>query len=433
MGRASIEPARGVRIFSKTSYALTFDFIDPRAPDLFADARWRPHVATTNAHDKENIKWVNAYLARIKQQIHDHTFDPIVEFPGYSRSKKLAEVIKDNTITVAKVLNDYIKSDEAIDNTKSYTLKKYREKVENIFIPAFGDVPADNLTRPQVQDALVKNRGRIVSKKTIGNDMCILRKAFIWHMGRDASFNNNIFYGWRPIAKGKKRSRPDIKPFLHDEVMAILAAVDKAYPDTKQYQGKQVAEQFRNIITVMYWEGLRISEFVGLRWDQIDFENETITIETPMIEGEEHDEAKTEQGDRTIDMYGDTKAALLSQRKIVQLKSPFVFLNPIAGIPFQSTKYFQDKFTRILKAAGVEYRAPKQLRHSWATYALAAGEDPKFVAGHLGHTDPAFTMKTYYRYVKNLYPNAGKALEKMRKYAAEETEDDIDQDDREAN
>lgn len=57
-----------------------------------------------------------------------------------------------------------------------------------------------------------------------------------------------------------------------------------------------------------------------------------------------------------------------------------------------------------LRAAGVEANRANGmhvLRHSYATAALAGGEDIRTVAAHLGHDDPAFTLRTY------THPHAG--------------------------
>ncbi len=35
------------------------------------------------------------------------------------------------------------------------------------------------------------------------------------------------------------------------------------------------------------------------------------------------------------------------------------------------------------------------LRHTFASLLVALGEDPRYVMGRLGHTDPAFTLRLY--------------------------------------
>jgi len=49
-------------------------------------------------------------------------------------------------------------------------------------------------------------------------------------------------------------------------------------------------------------------------------------------------------------------------------------------------------------------------RHTFATHALASGEDPGWVARMLGHTTLTMLMTRYYRYVPNLTRQDGKLL-----------------------
>jgi integrase len=39
--------------------------------------------------------------------------------------------------------------------------------------------------------------------------------------------------------------------------------------------------------------------------------------------------------------------------------------------------------------------SPHKLRHTFASLLVALGNDPAYVMGQLGHTDPAFTLRVY--------------------------------------
>ena len=58
-----------------------------------------------------------------------------------------------------------------------------------------------------------------------------------------------------------------------------------------------------------------------------------------------------------------------------------------------STAYSAMK--RILKRAGLPAIRFHDLRHTFATHALASGVDAKTLAGILGHTNASFTLDTY--------------------------------------
>ena len=50
-----------------------------------------------------------------------------------------------------------------------------------------------------------------------------------------------------------------------------------------------------------------------------------------------------------------------------------------------------------MNLTGTKGRRPvfHDLRHSYASYAIASGIDPVTVAGILGHSDPSITMRIY--------------------------------------
>ncbi|MEM3594827.1 MAG: hypothetical protein QXS27_08845, partial [Candidatus Jordarchaeaceae archaeon] len=59
---------------------------------------------------------------------------------------------------------------------------------------------------------------------------------------------------------------------------------------------------------------------------------------------------------------------------------------------------------------GVRYRPPYQMRHTFATLAISAGENINWVARMLGHKSPVMTLEKYNRYVPNLTRADGQAL-----------------------
>jgi integrase len=54
-----------------------------------------------------------------------------------------------------------------------------------------------------------------------------------------------------------------------------------------------------------------------------------------------------------------------------------------------------------------------ETRHTFASWALAAGESPEWVARTLGHVNTSMVYKTYGLYIPNLTRHDGSALEKL--------------------
>ena len=70
---------------------------------------------------------------------------------------------------------------------------------------------------------------------------------------------------------------------------------------------------------------------------------------------------------------------------------------------------------RALTKSGVRYRRLYETRHTFASWALAAGESPEWVAKTLGHVDTTMIYRTYGCYIPHLTRKDGSAFE--RQYA----------------
>lgn len=66
-----------------------------------------------------------------------------------------------------------------------------------------------------------------------------------------------------------------------------------------------------------------------------------------------------------------------------------------------------------MKKSGLPYRRMYETRHTFASWALAAGETPEWEARTLGHVDTSMVYKTYGRYIPNLTRQDGSAFERQ--------------------
>ena len=66
-----------------------------------------------------------------------------------------------------------------------------------------------------------------------------------------------------------------------------------------------------------------------------------------------------------------------------------------------------------MKKSGLLYRRMYEARHTFASWALAAGEAPEWVAKTPGHIDTSMVYRTYGCYIPNLTRKDGSAFEKQ--------------------
>ena len=119
------------------------------------------------------------------------------------------------------------------------------------------------------------------------------------------------------------------------------------------------------MILVAYRHGLRASELVDLRWDQVEFGTATLHVR------------RVKQGTpSTHPILGDELRALRRLQREQEPKSPFVFTSE-RGAPFSTAG-----FARVIERAGREAKLafkahPHMLRHACG-YALASkGHDTR--------------------------------------------------------
>lgn len=151
-------------------------------------------------------------------------------------------------------------------------------------------------------------------------------------------------------------------------------------------------------LTIAY-TGMRKGEALGLQWRNIDFDNQTITIERHRGDNGVGS-TKTQKSERTIKVddlviqqlksYRTTVKALLLTygRKLNEELSKddsFIFLSPYTGEPFISTG-LNAIFNRTVKAAELPATTIHGLRHTHATILMNNGIPVKAIAERLGNT-----------------------------------------------
>ena len=150
---------------------------------------------------------------------------------------------------------------------------------------------------------------------------------------------------------------------------------------TEAAKGNRYAHRDATMILIAYRHGLRVSELVELRWDQIDFNTATLAVR------------RAKRGSpSTHPILGDELRALRRLQREQEPKSPFVFTSE-RGSPF-TTAGFARMVERASEGAGLDFKAhPHMLRHATG-YALAnKGHDTRALQAYLGHRNIQHTVR----------------------------------------
>lgn len=179
------------------------------------------------------------------------------------------------------------------------------------------------------------------------------------------------------------------------------------------------------VFTVMLWTGMRVGEVLGLRWEDIDFENDVIDVNHTLMHYDKGkgkgssfkiNPPKTKSSRRTVPMLPKVREALLREKeyqKFIGIKckseiegyTNFIFINGAGHV------YHHKKLNYVLKqicdaineeiheenpmAEDFPHVHNHMLRHTFATRMREAGADIKATSDMLGHEGIMITLKTY--------------------------------------
>lgn len=236
---------------------------------------------------------------------------------------------------------------------KEGSRKAYRIRVEERIRPALGAVRLDRLTAWDVESAAAGWAG---APNTIRATLATL--AAILQAARRARL-----IGENVAALARKPAAPEKRFDLFDR--AELRAVFDAGLSRPEW----------GTFAVLAGTGCRIGEALALRPDDFDAPGLRLSVARTWTAGGEGT-PKSRHSRRTVAVPPELAPVLA------------------AGPPRVSYATAKHHWVALLRALGLRFRRIHQVRHSFASHALADGVPVADLAAHLGHT-PAELLKTY--------------------------------------
>lgn len=296
---------------------------------------------------------------------------------------------------------------------KPTTFGGYQLNVQTAIVPFFrkrGTLLA-SLTSDDINELYDFHFERGVSAKTVIN----------YHANIVSSLKYAARKGYIGSAESilKNVLRPDAedyvaKPYNEAEVLVLAEAV----------KGHRL--ELGTLISAYY--GMRRSEVVGLRWESVDFDANTISIEHTVtvakIDGKRHvvakDTVKRKSSYRTLPLVPIMRAKLLevkeeqeANRKLCgrsynEAESAYICTDALGNRI--KPDYISSEFPEFLKKHGLRRIRFHDLRHSCARLLLAAGVSLKAIQEWLGHSTFKTTADIYARFDGSSNEVSAKAL-----------------------
>jgi integrase len=134
------------------------------------------------------------------------------------------------------------------------------------------------------------------------------------------------------------------------------------------------------MILIAFRHGLRASELVGLRWEQVDFNRAVLHVH------------RAKQGTPSVHPLTGLEMRALRRLQRESQPSPFVFVSE-RGAPF-TTAGFARMMQRAGVAAGLVIKVhPHMLRHACGFALANAGRDTRALQAYLGHRNIQHTVR----------------------------------------
>ena len=184
-----------------------------------------------------------------------------------------------------------------------------------------------------------------------------------------------------------KEASTEIEVYTVEEVSEILKALENE------------PINIRTLVEVAIFTGMRRGEIVGLKWGDIDFQNQKIHVKRSIYKPKDgkaqEKEPKSKYGIRTISIPEELCKTLVAYRAQQDRHISFlgdawknldyVFTEEDGYVMNPQTPTKQ--FSNFLKRHGIRHLKFHGLRHTSATMLLANGCDIKTVSTRLGHAD----------------------------------------------
>ncbi len=237
--------------------------------------------------------------------------------------------------------------------------------------------PMYNLTAFGLQEALAglqQNLKPKTLKGIYGTLRTAMRQAIAWGL-----FTTDPTAGLRT----PRSPRQERKVLTQQELQAVLDAA-------KNYK-------YYLVIRLLALTGMRIGEVLGLKWQDIDFKKEMLTIKRS-ADGRKrklNPQTKTASSERTMKLDPETVSLLTAHKKmqkVIPLKDNLIFSYNGRVIRENAVRR---TLNYALKKAGLDHMRVHDLRHTAGSLLLDAGYSFPVVAAFLGHSSPATTAAVY--------------------------------------
>jgi integrase len=293
-----------------------------------------------------------------------------VGLPSGTRPPSGSDVSTSSSPTVRQLCASWL--DTAWDLRES-TRQLYATTAKNHVYPRVGHLTATEVTPFVVRRFYADMLRDGVGRSTIATARSVLSGG----MGlavTDGLLDRNPV----PGVAAPRPARQEVKPLTADQVMAIAGFITPRY---------------RVAVLLSGFCGLRIGEVGGLRVEDVDFGRRRVSVRRAASDFGLGD-VKTGSSRRSVGVPAFVMEELAEHlRRFPPTDDIRVFSTRRGGLLHTNSAW--KPWSRAAELAGVPEARWHDLRHSAASFAIAAGAHPKVIQARLGHANIQTTLDRY--------------------------------------
>jgi integrase len=358
------------------------------------DRRWLIRVYLGRDHKTYKRNYHN-------RTIHGSMRDAQEYLTRKPRERDLGRDLEGAKITLNEYLDRWLGA-AVVPRVRLKTFQDYRGRLRRYVRPVLGERVLAGLRPLDLQAVYQQMTERGLSARTIRYAhvliKCAMQQAVRWRLLLENPADG---------LKVPQQVRNEIRSLTVEQARALLKAAE--------------GTKYGPVLAVALTTGMRPSEYLGLKWKDIDWARQTVSVVRSIrrLNGKWcFSGTKRSRSRRPIKLQNWIVSLLHDLRTKVSAQDFYpeardlIFRTP-SGQPI-SADYLAKRFRSVLELASVPRIRLYDLRHSAATIALAAGVSPKIVSEQLGHASTDFTLDTYAHVLPHMQDEAAARVEAMR-------------------
>jgi integrase len=349
----------------------------------------------------ENREKSRAFLDEIGRAIQAGTFRFAEAFPNATEEEKVrwARVegldyrCDPERVTVGGYLERWLPSVTRSEPSASKR-RDYKRHIKTYIRPYFAELSFSSINGVVVKDFVLQLRrqngprkGEPLAGSTTRNILSVFRavwddacEEYGWHDLPDPLDYVRRKNRKNQIIPRKRRTSPEA--FRPDEWFTLVGAMEPHY---------------RPAIEIMVLTGMIASEIAGLR--KIDVQEDRIVICNSIVAGVEKSSLKTDYRAREIPLTAAIRERL--DEAIARADGDHLF-RMATGSAFEADNFRKNAWARAMRKAGISYRRPYAMRHTFAAWSLIVGIHPERLVRLMGHGSKQMVYEVYGKFVNGL-------------------------------